>query len=186
MFTINTTFAVIIAILCFVLIPTILILAIKNKKTLFIVACVFAALFFAALCICVLSSVAITKDVVTIKFVSNGQWCAKNINFSFSNLTKTDVIINLLMLFPLGAFSTVIALRKDLKFPLVYAFLIGLSVGLTIETLQFILPVNRSVQLSDIIFNGISVLIGGIWFRIVSLFRKKLYKDERQKNLNNL
>ena len=40
--------------------------------------------------------------------------------------------------------------------------LFGVIFGISLETLQFVLPVSRSVQLSDAILNTISVVMGGI------------------------
>ena len=37
----------------------------------------------------------------------------------------------------------------------------GFATGLLLEALQFVLPVYRSVQLSDVLLNALSVLIGG-------------------------
>lgn len=177
MVTIDTTLAIIITAISFFCVPTILMLLIKSKRTLLVITCVLTVIFFISLCICVFSTVSIDNDFVTILFESNGKWCAKNINYTFSNLTKQDILINIFMLFPLGAFCIVFTSHRNLKLPLIWAFVIGLIVGFIIETFQFILPINRSVQLSDMIFNALSVLIGALWFWLIQFIRKKIYKN---------
>lgn len=68
------------------------------------------------------------------------------------------------MLMPIGM---AIGTGRHKYFPhkLVVGLLIGLAIGAIIETGQYLLPVERAPQLSDVIFNaiglGCGVLIGG-------------------------
>lgn len=184
MISVSTTLAIILTVFCFIVLPVVLMLCIKNVKVLTIITCVMTIIFVGGLCVCVFATVSIGKDVVTIQFVNNGRWCAKTINF-FSILQKNDILINLCMLFPLGAFFVVLAQQSNLKFQLLWSLLAGLAVGLFIETWQFILPVNRSVQLSDAVFNAISVFIGATWYWLIWQIRKKIFKEQPNKDQSN-
>jgi len=174
--TIDTTIALIVVAVCFLAIPTILMLCIKNKRALLVATCVLTAIFFVGLCICVFSQVTITPDNVTIEIISNGKWCAKSIDYSFK-VNKQDLLINLFMLFPMGAFCIVFTQHRNLKFPILWGLMIGLIIGFLIETFQFILPVNRSVQLSDMVLNAASVVIGTIYYWVIGALRKRIYKN---------
>ena len=176
MISVSTPLAIVVTVACFVVLPVAIMLCIKNDKVLNILTCCLAVAFVAGLCICVFATVSIGKDMVKINFVNNGQWCAKNIKFSFANLSKTDVLINLTMLFPLGAFFVVFAKQQNIKFQMFWSLPAGLAVGLFIETWQFILPVNRSVQISDALFNAVSVFVGAAFYTLIWLLRCKLYK----------
>jgi VanZ family protein len=58
---------------------------------------------------------------------------------------------------------------------LLASVIVGLLVGTAIETCQYFLPVPRSVQLSDVILNTLSVVIGSVICRVFLLFRAKRY-----------
>ena len=54
------------------------------------------------------------------------------------------------------------------------ALLGGLTFGVGIETLQFILPVSRTVQVQDALFNGISSMLGALFIQIMyAIFKRK-------------
>lgn len=178
MITLSTTLALIITAVTYFAIPTILVLCIHNDRKLLVTTCVFTVSFFLLLFICTLSTVSINNDFVTIEFVTNGKWCAKPINFGMSP-TKTDLLINIFMLFPIGAFVVMVNHHKQKKFAVLKAILVGLLVGFCIELLQFVLPVNRSVQLSDMLLNSVSVFIGACYFRFLWWLRDKIYVNKK-------
>jgi len=64
------------------------------------------------------------------------------------------------------------AKQKNSKFGILFAVIIGLLTGLFIETFQFILPVPRSVQLSDVVYNTISCVIGYLYISLFFYLKK--------------
>ena len=173
MIKIPTLLGVIITIVGFVILPTILLLTIKSDKKIKILTYIFIGLFFAILAVGVFAIINIGKEVTTIAFDFSNQWANKTINWTF-NVDKVDLLLNIFMLIPIGAFGVVS--HKNKKLGILVGFVLGFAIGLTIETLQFILPVYRSVQLSDVVLNGISGLIGAIYYYLIYLIRQKIHK----------
>ena len=173
---INTILVLVLGGICYLVLPF-LILLIKNEKTRKIVASICLVGFVGVLLIGVWSVVDANKDYVNITFNFGGKWCNKTMKWDFSNISTFDLVINLVMLFPIGIFSFYFFKNKKILTKFLLLTLIGAFCGSFIELSQYILPISRSVQLSDIVFNTISVLFGGIicWFYqwIISLFRKK-------------
>lgn len=114
-------------------------------------------------------------STVKIEFDFGGKWCDKHI-WWFDNWQWKDVIINLVMMTPLGVFVW----RYDRSFwkNLLFAFLFGFVLGVIIETSQFILPIPRTVQVQDAVFNGISSVIGMLFIHVIWCVFGKV-KDEK-------
>lgn len=87
----------------------------------------------------------------------------KTISWGFSGIKLLDILINLGMLVPLGVIFSVNC-RKTVFCKQIIGLLIGLAIGTVIEVGQFLLPVERTPQLSDVLFNllgmGFGCLIG--------------------------
>lgn len=160
---INTTFILVFGIFCYLVLPLLVYFLVKNQQAKKIVLIVLFCLYLCVLAVGVFGKIDITSKFVTISFDFSAGWANKPINFSFDHLTKFDIVINLFMLIPVGIF--IVMLSKNAKWwqILLKTALFGLITGVSIETLQFILPVARSVQLSDAIFNCASAIIGGIY-----------------------
>lgn len=156
------------------------ILFIKNKKafnwTLSILFALYVALLLCGVWFqthCTWKSVSITPDF-------SGEWCAKSINWNFSHLTMFDTIINLVMFIPLGIFISFKTTNKSTISKIILLLCFGFFAGMFVELSQFILPVPRSVQMSDIFFNMLSTFVGGmIGFLYLWIFNKI---SKRQKN----
>ena len=86
---------------------------------------------------------------------------SKTIDLNIFHNGKIDMIINILMLIPVGI-SIVVLNNHNIKVMNVLLLTIGFCVGFTIELLQLILPIARAVQLIDVILNGLSVILGGV------------------------
>ena len=163
--TLNTTLIIVLVSIFYLVVPF-LILLVKNKKTQKILSIVSLCTFFAILIVGTLGKIDISKTQTTITFEKFGNWADKKINLTFSNLTKQDILINILMLIPLGTFSAYATQNKSWWAQILIATAIGLCSGFLIEFCQFLFPVPRSVQLSDAIFNMISATIGATIFVI--------------------
>ncbi|MBP3431993.1 MAG: VanZ family protein [Clostridia bacterium] len=142
-----------------------------------ILTLVFFCLYLVVLFIGVFAELDINSSVVSFKFDFVGTWCSKTINFTFSNITTFDLVINLVMLIPVGMFVFYLSINKKPMTKIILLLAFGLLAGVFIETLQFILPIQRSVQFSDAILNMISTLIGGLiawdYLWVISKLRKK-------------
>lgn len=149
----------VIALVCYFVLPLALILTIKNIKTLKIVTRVLAVVYAVILVIGVWSRVSVRDGVVNISFDYSQGFLSKEISWGFSSLSFVDVALNLVMLIPVGIIFSVLS-PEPIKMQLIWSFVIGLSLGIIIELGQFMLPVRRSVQLSDVLFNTLSVILG--------------------------
>ena len=61
----------------------------------------------------------------------------------------------------------------------------GVCVGVIIETLQFILPVNRVVQLSDVVYNALSSVLGFVFMGFIFMLKMlitKIFKKTNKKH----
>lgn len=175
---INLIAGLVITILCYLVLPFVL-LCIKNKKAKNIALISAFSCFLVILFVGVFGKIDITPSYVEISFVSTGEWCAKAFSFSFSNFTTFDIVTNLLMLIPIGFFVYYFVQSKKWWQKTLLLLLIGLCCGIIIEVCQFIFPIQRSAQLSDIIFNTISVLLGGL---LCSLYIKIITSLQHKQN----
>lgn len=160
----------------FYILATILLVAFFNHdKIVKTLAIVFASLYILLLIIGVFSDCSIEAGKVFIAFKPVTIWGGKTINLRFWHFSKIDFIINLVLLAPIGE-VLVLALIKNnnnIKKIFLILFICGLCAGLFIETVQFFIPYNRSVQLSDVIFNTISMMLGGgAYILLLKLFKK--------------
>lgn len=176
--TISTVLVLILGVIFFFVVPFV-IWCFKSEKLQKILMIIYFCCYLCVLFVGVFGSLSIGERYITINFDFTRDWRAKPINISLSGIGKFDLIINLVMLYPAGMFILFLARRKKWWIKLIMLATIGLAIGATIETLQFILPVPRSVQLSDALLNMTSVFIGGLigwaylWI-IGRIFRKKV------------
>lgn len=151
------------AAICFILLPLVLLNVIKDRKKMNIAATVIFCCYLLVLFVGVFGKVEVGSSTTKISLDFSGQWCTKSIKWNFSHLSTFDIVVNLVMLIPVGIFVAYFAHRKwKIWGLLIFLVFIGIASGCFIEIFQFILPVPRSVQLSDIVFNTISVFVGGL------------------------
>ena len=114
---------------------------------------------------------------VSIKFNYSADWCNKTI-YLFEKFDIMDLLINLAMLIPVGLM--IWDRNRSLALNCLKSSIFGCFIGFCVETLQFVLPVNRTVQIQDIIINTGSAIIGTIlmWL-IIKLFVHIFKKDVR-------
>lgn len=139
-------------------------------------------LLFVPVLVCgVFGKVTIGKTV-TLTFERYDNFFDKAFNFYPFTKDFGDIVINIFMLVPIGI--SVYNLFNKQK--LVRALLFGLGAGCFIEIMQLILPIARSPQLSDIILNGISGLLGGVYAMVISKIKckKSLSDDLSNQNVN--
>ena len=172
----NTTLVIILVAIFYLVLPF-LIMLIKNKKTQRVLSIVSLCIFIAFLVVGTLGKIDISKTTTTITFEKFGNWFDKNINLSFENLTKQDIIINLLMLIPIGTFTCYCFENSKIWKKIFISLTIGFICGMLIEFCQFMFPVPRSIQLSDVVFNAISVLFGALICMLYQYIINKIYPN---------
>lgn len=171
----NTWVVILISFICYIILPLAVLFCknIKVQKTL--ILCMFLA-YIIILIVGVTAKVEIGKDKVYVHYVNTGSWANKHIFWDFSRISKWDFLINLFMLMPVGLF---LAYRlNNFSFGKLMLILlgVGLLIGLTIETTQFILPIPRNVQLSDVFLNSISIALGGCQLKLYELIARRKEK----------
>lgn len=107
------------------------------------------------------SRIVIDNNFAIVSLDYSANWCDKTINFSLLKIDKIDLLINIVMLIPIGL-TVVYFNNKSIVSKFVVLVIVGVVMGVSLETIQFILPVIRSVQLSDVLLNTFSVVLGGI------------------------
>lgn len=173
---INTILVLILSIL-FCLVVPFFILLVKDRKKQNILSLLCLVLFLIALFVGVFGKLDFNWDYVQISFDFSGKWCNKTINWTFSNISTFDLVINLVMLIPIGIFAFHYLKINQFWRKIVVLVAVGVLCGTFIETMQFVLPIPRSVQLSDVVFNAISVTLGGL---ICALYSWIVAKINRQ------
>lgn len=177
---ISTPIVTILALFCYLVLPLVVLLVVKNQKILKTIITSLLFVYLIILTIGVWARVEITKTCVKIAFDYSSEWFSKNINYGFKYLKPFDAFVNILLLVPLGLSYALLAQNPLNKHFYLKLFIIGLIVGIVIEAGQYMLPVKRSVQLSDVVFNTISMLIGGILGVFYNSIAAKIHFSPKQ------
>ena len=173
--TLPTRFILVIGGLIYFILPIIIWIN-KDKKLIRILVDILFGVYLVVLILGVTCRINFDHVSTIVDFDYSGEWLSKKVNWSLKEIVGADLIINLVMLIPIGLY--VAFMSKNTNYvSFIVMFIIGFMLGLGIEILQYVLPVPRSVQVSDIILNGFSVCIGGLMGGILNLittfFRKK-------------
>ena len=161
----------------FAIFPIVFFLVSKNEKHIKVVYFILTILYCLVVCVGVFTNIQLNK-LITIEFLDNINNLNKTFNFNLFPNTFQDVIINILMFVPLG-FLLMPIFKKH---AFVKTLLIGISFTIMIEISQLVLPISRNPQLSDIILNSLSCLIGIACFIILKLVSSKL-KSKNKKTI---
>ena len=131
------------------------------------------AVYTIVLLIGVTSHITFSDGLVHIDYTFAKIWGDKDMFWGFADLTILDVLFNLLMLVPIGAYIASSDRERSIGQVLGISCIIGLIISLVIETTQYILPVDRVVQFSDTLFNVISAGLGAMMIYAFKGLRKK-------------
>lgn len=160
------------------IIPLVVLLLVRNPKIKKTYALLGLTIFIPAMIIGVFgSSVSFNFNKIYFSFRVSGLWCEKTFDCTFNIMDYTDCIINAIMLFPIGI---VIAIFS--KKPIVSSIIWGIMIGVLIEGMQCLLPINRYPQLQDSFLNAFSVVMGSIYVCLINLFKKFIFiKTQKSK-----
>jgi len=117
--------------------------------------------YFILLFMGVLLDISIHDSTIYFSVLTTNKWFSNKL--VIANFAPFGVLVNLFLLFPFGFILPII---KHLTFYKV--LLLGFLLTLTIEILQFMLPIIRYTELLDIINNTISVILGYQYYLLIS------------------
>lgn len=166
---INLNLAIVIISLLFLVFPTLsMIVFFNNKKVLKILGTLFFIIYLLGLATLVLSKVIVSKNIIKINFETDNKWF--NIYFLWADFGKANILLNIVMLFPVSAFLFSQSYKNIFLKTIIICFIISVS----IEFFQFVLPINRCTEIFDILLNILSGIMGYIYFKIVYIINKKV------------
>lgn len=165
---INLKLAIIVTVFCMLILPTILFLLLKNKpRALKICAGALCVIYLVFLFIGTTASIGLKNGNVSINFYFDKPWLS--LDFSWFGLSKINTLINLFLLFPVG--FVVYAFSNKKQF--LKTILISLAISIIIELYQFVLPIHRNTELSDVVFNTLSGLISATYCELLNKILKR-------------
>lgn len=159
----NTIIIFVIAFIFMVVFPTTMFFALKNhQKTLKVITLVFATIYFVMLFIGTTCVLDITLKSTHISFDFTKEWFS--LDLLWFDFRLGNMFINLSMMFPIGFIVFVFAKKNRFLKTILFAFLLSLF----IEFYQFMLPIYRNTELTDIVFNTLSGLISATYYFVLS------------------
>lgn len=172
---INLLLAFIVFVFLFFIFPTLMIIIFfNNKKTLKTIGLISFVVYCLLLSVLVFGKISVGENFVTISFENTIPWFS--LNFIWANFGKTNILYNLIMLFPVAGF----VFSQTTEKIFLKTILISFVLSFIIELLQFILPVYRTTEFFDIVTNTISGIIGYLYFYFVYFIIKKI-KQKKNK-----
>lgn len=176
LFSFNVKMAFLLALIFLFLFPIFLI-KIQKKKLIIL----YSLSYFLLLFIGVLSNIEITDNTIYFSVLLTENWFNNPPSIAFFD--SFLIIVNLLLLFPLGVITP---LFKKTKTNIIKVTFLGFFTSIFIEFLQFSLPIIRYPELLDIINNTFSVILGYQYYLLSTkfMFRGET-NDQLSKQKNN-
>ena len=166
-----------------VIVPPIILKIFRNKPHIIKILSICLGVVYAVLLVIgTTADVSMKNNVISIKYSNSIDWFS--MRFAVLNGGIAHILINLVLLFPIG-FLVYIFSSKHCFLKTV---LISFAVSIIIETYQFILPVDRSTELADIVFNTLSGVLSATYCEILKrfkLFEFKTIISNQNKELKN-
>ena len=123
----------------------------------------------------VLSDISIKNNTMFISLVTTEKIANNFLSISYVNIY--NITINLLLFFPFGV--TLPLINKNCT--LLKLIIFSLFLSIFIEFLQFLLPIIRYPEVLDVITNIISVILGYIYYLLIS---KSLFRSDKNDKLS--
>ena len=151
-------------ILIFIL-PSILALCLKNHpKALKVCAICLTATYFVALFIGTTFKISLKKGALTIFADFTKKWFS--MRFLLYSFKPVNLTINIALLFPLGFIVYYFAKKNKFLKTIYLSFILSLF----IELYQFILPIARTTELTDVLFNTIGGILSALYCALLQKF----------------
>lgn len=170
LFSLNLKIVFVISLFFLFIVP--ILLKFISKKWLYIT---YLIIYTIILILGVFLDVSISDSSVKLSILFTNKWANNNLSFFYIN--SISILINLFLLFPYGFFLPLISN----KFTFLKLIIIGLFMSLFVEILQFLLPIIRYPEVLDVINNVISVILGYIYYLLIS---KSLTRGEKNDRLS--
>lgn len=149
-----------------VVLPILLFIFIKNKKILNTLTITLLLAYLIVLSFGVFANINIVGLDVQIDLTPKGEFF-KAYNFVYYNFSPINICINLAMFIPIDmSFYLLFEKQKFIK-----TILIAILFSVLIEFGQFALPVARTVELTDILYNTISAILGFLILWMIDLIK---------------
>ena len=168
---INILFACLMMFLLMVVLPTILLVVLKkHQRFLRVCTIILSIVYFIFLFVGTTAKVFIQGNEVVLYYNFSYEWFSMRFlpySFAFRNIA-----VNLALFFPIGFIVYIFAKNRKFVKTIIFAFLLSILV----EFYQFILPVGRTTELTDLLFNTLSgVISAGYCFLLqkIGLFVEK-------------
>ncbi len=170
----SISFITILLITYIIALPLLLFL-VKNQKALKIIMVIFLVGYLVLLFLNTTSYMRVSKDGISIVVSIKGGWFDKKPILNILPYDFDDFYKNIILGLPLG---TCVVILKQNKFwkCMIYAFFIGFGVSFGIEFIQYATPLYRFPQLSDLIFNTLSCMLGALYTFGLMKLKEKLLK----------
>ena len=173
----NIWLVLLLGLLFYLVVPFVVIMFVKNKRISNIITICLTVVFLIVVFLGIYCNVVFDVNKVFIKFNFSGQWCNKPINWSLLNISKLDFIINITMLIPIGIICRYFTANKNIRHRILLLLIVAVISGILTELGQYVLPIQRSVQLSDCLLNILSVVIGGAVASFYYILKKAIFKN---------
>lgn len=162
----------------------------KMKKVSKIASVVGIVAMVAFLCLLTFTETTIDMNSIQIHFSASSSWFSKHFTSTISHLNSSEAIINSLMLAPLGVMTSQYFVAKGQKHSILKGALVGLLMSSFIEGMQCILPIQRTPDLADILFNTLGAFAGSTamtaYSKLEDIATKKAIQKSIQNNINEL
>jgi len=160
--TINISLAYTLAFLFVFVLPSIFVFMLKNKpKILKPVVVTLFVIYLILLFIGTAGKISLKGNTLSISLDFSHGWFSSY--FSWFQFSKRNIIINLFMFFPIG--FVVYSLSN--KHPFLKTILLSFLISITIELYQWVLPIVRNTEVSDILFNFASGIISALYCEVL-------------------
>ena len=127
-------------ILFYIVVPLLIWLFARDTRLGKTLVIIFAILFAVVLFFGITSIVSVVDRMLIIDIDFTYRWCDKSVDLSLLDIDTIDFLINISMLIPIGLVVAYFS-KKKIWHTVLTATIVGLIVGLVLESLQFILPV---------------------------------------------
>lgn len=146
-----------------VIIPTILVFALKkHERALKICTIIFSVVYLIFLFIGTTAELGFDGVNASFKIIFDKSWFSPA--FMWFGTGTLNMLVNIFLLFPVGFVTFVFAKKHKFLKTILFAFLLSLF----IETYQMVLPVHRNTELGDVILNTASGVISSVYCFVLS------------------
>ena len=155
----------ILAFILILVVPTILVLILKDRpKALRVCAICLMTIYFIILFIGTTFNISLKKGNLKIAADFSKNWFS--MRFLLYSFKPVNITINIALLFPLGF----IVYHFANKHKFLKTILFSLLLSLFIEFYQFMLPISRTTELTDLLFNTLGGTLSALYCKFLEKF----------------